>query len=46
MEESARARQSARFGVFEVDFRARELRKDGRRVTLQEQPFEILTMLL
>ena len=37
---------SARFGPFEVDFRAGELFKDGRKVRLQEQPFRILAMLL
>jgi TolB-like protein/DNA-binding winged helix-turn-helix (wHTH) protein/Flp pilus assembly protein TadD len=35
-----------RFGVFEVDLRAGELRKNGARVRLQEQPFQILAMLL
>ena len=35
-----------RFGVFEVDLRAGELRKQGLRVRLQEQPFQVLTMLL
>jgi DNA-binding winged helix-turn-helix (wHTH) protein/tetratricopeptide (TPR) repeat protein len=35
-----------RFGVFEVDVRARELRKRGARIKLQEQPFCILTLLL
>jgi TolB-like protein/DNA-binding winged helix-turn-helix (wHTH) protein/Tfp pilus assembly protein PilF len=35
-----------RFGVFELDLRAGELRKHGLRVRLQEQPFQILTMLL
>lgn len=35
-----------RFGRFEVDVRARELRKDGIRVRLQGQPFEVLVMLL
>src|SRR5215813_6356090 len=39
-------RQLARFGPFEVDLRSRELRKSGVRVRLQEQPFQILTMLL
>ena len=34
------------FGVFEVDLRAGELRKHGVRVRLQEQPFQVLTMLL
>ncbi len=35
-----------RFGVFEVDPRARELRKKGSRVKLQQQPFELLMILL
>lgn len=39
-------RPSVRFGVFEVDFRAGELRKNGLKVKLQEQPFELLAMLL
>ena len=34
------------FGTFEVDLRAGELRKSGARIKLQEQPFQILTMLL
>jgi Tol biopolymer transport system component/DNA-binding winged helix-turn-helix (wHTH) protein len=34
------------FGVFEVDLRAGELRRNGRKVKLQEQPFQILAMLL
>ena len=35
-----------RFGVFEVDLRAGELRKHGLQVRLQEQPFQVLVMLL
>jgi DNA-binding winged helix-turn-helix (wHTH) protein len=35
-----------RFGVFEVDLRAGELRKQGARIKLQEQPFHVLTVLL
>ncbi|MCU1241841.1 MAG: hypothetical protein JWO71_2567 [Candidatus Acidoferrum typicum] len=35
-----------RFGPFEVDLRAGELRRNGSKVRLQEQPFQILTMLL
>src|ERR1022692_656486 len=34
------------FGVFEVDRQARELRKHGVRIRLEDQPFEILTALL
>jgi DNA-binding winged helix-turn-helix (wHTH) protein/tetratricopeptide (TPR) repeat protein len=35
-----------RFGVFEADVRAGELRKQGVRIKLQEQPFHVLTVLL
>ena len=35
-----------RFSDFEVDLRAGELRKQGVRVKLQEQPFQILQTLL
>src|SRR5882672_1803867 len=35
-----------RFGVFEVDLRSGELRKQGVRIKLQEQPFHVLTVLL
>jgi Tol biopolymer transport system component/DNA-binding winged helix-turn-helix (wHTH) protein len=35
-----------RFGVFEVDLRSGELRKQGVRVRLQEQPFKVLAALL
>ncbi len=34
------------FGVFEVDLQAGELRKSGLRIKLQEQPFQILALLL
>jgi TolB-like protein/DNA-binding winged helix-turn-helix (wHTH) protein/Flp pilus assembly protein TadD len=37
---------TARFGVFEVDLRAGELRKGGSRVRLQEQPFQVLVALI
>jgi cholera toxin transcriptional activator len=36
----------ARFGVFEVDVAAGELRKSGARVRLQDQPFQLLLLLL
>ncbi len=36
----------ARFADFELDLRAAELRRDGARLRLQEQPFRILAMLL
>jgi cholera toxin transcriptional activator len=35
-----------RFGVFEADLAAGELRKNGTRVRLQEQPFQLLAFLL
>jgi len=35
-----------RFGVFEADLRAGELRQNGVKVKLQNQPFQILAMLL
>jgi len=36
----------AHFGSFEVDFRSGELLKNGRRVRLQDQPLQVLAMLL
>ena len=36
----------ARFGVYEVNLRTGELRKHGNRMRLQEQPFQVLAMLL
>ena len=35
-----------RFGAFELDRRTGELRKNGLKVKLQEQPFQVLTELL
>src|ERR1039457_1185389 len=35
-----------RFGVFEADLAAGELRKNGARIRLQEQPFQVLAALL
>jgi cholera toxin transcriptional activator len=35
-----------RFGVFELDLAAGELRKNGARLRLQEQPFQVLAALL
>ena len=39
-------KQGFRFGRFELDVRARELRKDHVRIRLQDQPYEVLSMLL
>lgn len=36
----------ARFDSFEVDFPGNELRRGGKRVPLQEQPFQLLRLLL
>ncbi len=41
-----RTARVARFADFELDLRAAELRRDGSRVRLQEQPFRILAILL
>src|SRR4051812_30444636 len=41
-----RTRGPLQFGVFEVDLRSGELRKRGIKVRLQEQPFQVLAMLL
>ena len=38
--------RSVRFGVFEVDLRAGELRKKGIKIRLQGQPFLLLITLL
>jgi TolB-like protein/DNA-binding winged helix-turn-helix (wHTH) protein/Flp pilus assembly protein TadD len=38
--------QAVRFGLFELDLTTGELRKQGLRVKLQEQPFQLLAMLL
>jgi DNA-binding winged helix-turn-helix (wHTH) protein len=38
--------RTIRFGVFELDLKAGELRKQGVKIKLQEQPFQILVMLL
>ena len=40
------ARKIIRFAIFEVDLAAGELRKNGARIRLQEQPFQILVYLL
>jgi TolB-like protein/DNA-binding winged helix-turn-helix (wHTH) protein/Flp pilus assembly protein TadD len=46
MEEAHQVRARIRFGVFEVDLRTGELRKNGVRVRLQQQPFQVLAVLL
>jgi len=47
MERSALSSRSVRFGVFEVDLEAGQLFKKGRRkIKPQEQPLQVLAMLL
>jgi TolB-like protein/DNA-binding winged helix-turn-helix (wHTH) protein/Flp pilus assembly protein TadD len=46
MREFPSAVRSIRFGVFEIDLRAGELRKRGIRIKLQGQPFLLLVTLL
>ena len=41
-----RAAFQARFGPFEVDVRAGELRRKGRKIRIPPKPFEVLTVLL
>jgi Tol biopolymer transport system component/DNA-binding winged helix-turn-helix (wHTH) protein len=43
---SSAGKGTVQFGTFEVDLCAGELRRNGSRIKLQEQPFQILTMLL
>jgi DNA-binding winged helix-turn-helix (wHTH) protein len=44
--QGASAHSTIRFGPFELDLRAAELRKYGHKIRLQEQPFQILVELL
>jgi DNA-binding winged helix-turn-helix (wHTH) protein/Tol biopolymer transport system component len=46
VQETAKGARVFRFGVFEVDAATAELRKQGLRIRLQEQPSQILLMLL
>ena len=46
MVQAATPRRVVRFGVFELDFGTGELRKAGLKIKLQEQPFQVLVMLL
>src|SRR5262249_14611257 len=46
MEKTHSTGRLIRFGVFEVDLRAGELRRNGVKIKLQEQPFQILAVLL
>jgi DNA-binding winged helix-turn-helix (wHTH) protein len=46
MPTAARSANAVRFDVFEVDLRAQELYKSGKKVKLQIQPFQVLALLL
>jgi TolB-like protein/DNA-binding winged helix-turn-helix (wHTH) protein/Flp pilus assembly protein TadD len=46
MQKTEQPHRRLRFGVFEMDLRAGELRKHGMQVRLQKQPFQVLAMLL
>ncbi len=46
MDEVNRSAQIVRFGVFEADLQTGELRKNGVRVPLQGQPFQVCAILL
>ena len=46
MEADTSSYQIVRFGAFEVDVRAGELRKNGLKIKLQQQPFQVLSVLL
>jgi Tol biopolymer transport system component/DNA-binding winged helix-turn-helix (wHTH) protein len=46
IEQSSSDHNTLRFSSFEVDLRAGELRKFGTRIKLQDQPFQILALLL
>ena len=38
--------RGVRFGVFELDFSSGELRKQGLKIKLQDQPFQVISILL
>src|SRR4051812_42609124 len=46
MDQSSRFSSPVRFGLFEAEVQTGELRKQGFKVKLQEQPFQVLLMLL
>ena len=46
MEEGPQPGHALRFGLFEADLEAGQLRKDGVRVKLPQQPFQVLVCLL
>jgi TolB-like protein len=46
MQEPAQLRRAVKFGVFEADLATHELRKNGLKIRLQDQPFQVLALLL
>src|SRR5712692_7326199 len=46
MPDPSRAPGAVRFGPYEADFAGAELRKNGKRIRLQDRPFDILQILL
>lgn len=46
MPEPGQPLRAVRFGAFEADFQSGELRKHGLKLRLQDQPFQVLAMLL
>ena len=46
MDNDGGAAQIIRFGIFEADLRSGELRKNGFKVPLQGQPFQVFSILL
>ena len=46
LRDSKMKRSMARFGHYEADFERHELRKSGVRISLQDQPFRLLRILL
>ncbi|MEW5978632.1 MAG: winged helix-turn-helix domain-containing protein [Acidobacteriota bacterium] len=46
MKEQTPSPKTLSFGVFRLDLETGHLRKNGRRLRLQEQPFQVLSMLL
>ena len=46
MSKPPRSLRVARFGTYEADLAAAELRKNGKRIKLQDRPFDVLAILL
>jgi len=46
MNDVGQAERIVRFGVFEANFETGELRKNGAKVPLQGQPFQVFAILL